>query len=632
MTNWNTNQNGEFLGAFLNETLTNQQLHHLFHSIEELKLNHAHRHQEQEHHEDDHHNDDQQQKQEGSSSTADTTSYNHIILDSDIDVNNLSLDPQIIANTQAILVKVIISMCLRPTEGIILCCSPSSRTSSSGGNGGDDDDDGTRRNPPLPTSHRNDADHTPASMDRTDPTKPSFLAIEILAQLQASSNDDDDNDTNMTIEQRQHQQQQQPVIRISYASSNDSQKALIFLRDVPGDKIQWIQVNQHQRDRDHDHDHDGANEYDNAEEDMDVWKMECIHQFIRGKGLLDAHSGLRVHEGVILPYCCSDGDHDDSLPCGHDDLLLRDDDNDSDDSTYNDDEYNDDSVYNPDNERMRTSHAARNEHGMLGSLIWRNAERDDYEHESTGEGNESASAPFYGNEDGNEYGECERERQQNGGLVMEQRDRRGGLVGAEVAERSWLDWVEIVFFGLATVIQLTSMFHLDVMMMMYSFMRNYMCTYAFKNPMVANIIEDWLQMRKPEEEFGFVTVGIAIGYMFMSGLLCSYRCRYAYGLSTRCKRSKWRTIGTLFVRCLLVLFFAVYVLDGIVLFECLIRYIKDPAVLVREMLYAKFGSGKEILVEQSLLCLQLAWTWVTWARDMCMLAMFRGVEDHRSAA
>jgi|AntRauTorckE5430_2_1112549.scaffolds.fasta_scaffold00338_11 hypothetical protein len=632
MTNWNTNQNGEFLGAFLNETLTNQQLRHLFHSIEELKLNHAHRHQEQEHHEDDHHNDQQQQQQEDSSSTADTTSYNHIILDSDIDVNNLSLDLQIIANTQAILVKVILSMCLRPTEGIILCCSPSSRSSSSGCGNGGNSDGSRRKNSPLPSSRRKDADHTSASMDRTDPTKPSFLAIEILAQLQASSNDDD-NDIKINIEQRE--QHQQPVIRISYASSNDSQKALIFLRDVPRDKIQWIQVNQHQRDRDHDHehDHDDANEIDNAEEYMDIWKMECIHQFIRGKGLLDAHSGLRVHEGVILPYCCSDGDHDDSLPCGQDNLMHRDDDDDddSDDSTYNDDEYNDASVYNPDNERMRTSHAARNEHGLSGSLIWRNGERDDCnsDYECAGGGNESASGLFYGNEDGNENGECERERQQNGGLVKEQRDGRGGLIGAEVAERSWLDCVEIVFFGLATVIQLASMFHLDVTMMIYSFMRTYMCTYAFKNPIVTNIIEEWLQMRKSEEEFGFVTAGIAIGYIFMSGLLCSYRCRYAYGLSNRPKRSKWRTIGTCFVRCLFVLFFAVYVLDGIVLVECLIRHIQGPAALVIEMLYAKLGSGKEILVDQSLLCLQLAWTWV---RDMCMFEIFRDVEDHRSSA
>jgi hypothetical protein len=140
-------------------------------------------------------------------------------------------------------------------------------------------------------------------------------------------------------------------------------------------------------------------------------------------------------------------------------------------------------------------------------------------------------------------------------------------------------------------------------------------------------------MRKSEEDFGFVTAGIAIGYIFMSGLLCSYRCRYAYGLSNRRKRSKWRTIGTVFVRCLLVLFFAVYVLDGIALVECLIRHVHDPAALVIEMLYAKVGakvgSGKEALVDQSLLCLQLAWT---WARDMCMFKIFRDVEDHRSAA
>ena len=39
--------------------------------------------------------------------------------------------------------------------------------------------------------------------------------------------------------------------------------------------------------------------------ELDEWRELFVHQFIQGAGLLDAPSGLRVHEGVIFPNSCS---------------------------------------------------------------------------------------------------------------------------------------------------------------------------------------------------------------------------------------------------------------------------------------------------------------------------------------
>jgi len=170
------------------------------------------------------------------------------------DMNDINIDPCIIPRTQAILVKIMLAVQLHQSEGIILSASTTSTYH------GDNDDD-----------------------DQTNTL--SFLAIEILAQLKSGG------------EAQEAQEREQPIIRISYASSTSEEMALAFLRDVPQSSIQTIHVS------------GGAGVME-----LDEWRELFVHQFIQGAGLLDAPSGLRVHEGVIFPntfgFDCADSFHE----------------------------------------------------------------------------------------------------------------------------------------------------------------------------------------------------------------------------------------------------------------------------------------------------------------------------------
>ena len=102
-----------------------------------------------------------------------------------------------------------------------------------------------------------------------------YIAIELLTMMKYSPATDPNYG-------RKYDSDPEPVLRVSYATSDNYKSARIFLRDVPLKNILHIQISEQAL-----YDiHDGA-----------------MYRFVDGCGLWDAPSSLEVHEGVI---CVSD--------------------------------------------------------------------------------------------------------------------------------------------------------------------------------------------------------------------------------------------------------------------------------------------------------------------------------------
>jgi len=226
-----------------------------------------------------------------------------------------------------------------------------------------------------------------------------------------------------------------------------------------------------------------------------------------------------------------------------------------------------------------------------GSLMWRNVEGGECER------NEIALDPFYGDGDGDEGkidfdlmdgdNKCEYEWQQDG-FIMGQ--CKGGEDDIVSIKRSWLDWVELLLVGSACIVIPVEM-RQDLRVVM-------------------KIVEWPATFISHEGSF----IDLITYCLLVFGYLISYWYSYSYGVSTKRKRSLWRLIGEFCVRYLMVVFLVVNVLDGIELVAWALHHIEDPAVAIDAM-NAKMELGKEMLVEQSLQHVQLAWTWMSGNED-----------------
>jgi hypothetical protein len=207
------------------------------------------------------------------------------------DLNDLTTDQTILSETQLILVKILLAMEFQMCEGIILALDCKCRDCTSRKMKKEQKKkkmvkaclDATNKTKMYSSSRIHDDDDCHVSP---------FVALELLARLKYDGGGDDE-----------RMGDEFPVIRISYAYAPTEKKALLFLRDIDKDRVQKIRVRGAGQ-----HHHVVGYESDiGSETDCSlVWKeltLDAICPFVLPTlgGLLDPPSGLRVHEGVLLP-------------------------------------------------------------------------------------------------------------------------------------------------------------------------------------------------------------------------------------------------------------------------------------------------------------------------------------------
>lgn len=236
------------------------------------------------------------------------------------DLNDLSVDERIIQETQLILVKILFAMEFQNCEGVILISSCASCVENS--------------------SCCSYDSHSGVD-DRGGGGESTIVAMELLSQLKYNGG---------SSTSKIDQSRGEPIIRILFAMAPTVERALMFLRDVNKDQVKVMRVSSaccqscHQYEGEDDSSYKDTRSFlvgssrssggsfscksttsrsstriTTTRDDFWIdWTQKVMRPLVSGGGLLDAPSGLKVHEGILFPVRCyqyvsSNEDHQQSM-------------------------------------------------------------------------------------------------------------------------------------------------------------------------------------------------------------------------------------------------------------------------------------------------------------------------------